>query len=123
VSAPVKSASAGDNKADVTKAVEAWAAAWARKDVKGYLAHYAKDFKTPGQTRAKWEAERRSRIDKPGTIEVKLEGISVSMNGDQATAKFRQHYKAGAFKASAGKTLDLVQHDGKWQIQQERVGG
>jgi tetratricopeptide (TPR) repeat protein len=121
--APVKAASSGDNKSDVTKAVEAWAAAWARKDVKGYLGHYAKDFKTPGQTRAKWEAERRSRIDKPGTIEVKLEGISVSVSGDQATAKFRQHYKAGAFKASAGKTLDMVQRDGKWLIQQERVGG
>ena len=120
---PAKAATGGDSKADVTKAVEAWAAAWARKDVKGYLAHYAKDFKTPGQTRAKWEAERRSRIDKPGTIEVKLEGISVSVSGDQATAKFRQHYKAGAFKASASKTLDMVQRDGKWQIQQERVGG
>ena len=26
----------------------AWAQAWSKKDVDGYLSHYAKDFKTPG---------------------------------------------------------------------------
>ena len=109
---------------DVAKAVNHWAAAWARKDVKAYLASYAKDFKVPnGASRASWEAERRARIDKPGTIEIKLDNISVKVDGDKAVARFRQHYQAGAFKASTNKTVDLVQRDGKWLIQQERVGG
>ncbi len=109
---------------DVAKVVNQWAAAWARKDVRGYLAVYAKDFKTPnGLARNKWEAERRSRIDKPGTISVKLDGMKINIDGDKATARFRQSYEAGAFKATAGKALDMVRRDGKWQIQQERVGG
>ena len=109
---------------DVTKAVNQWAAAWARKDVKAYLAVYAKDFKTPGGVpRAKWEEERRSRIDKPGSIEVKLDQIKVALDGDTAVVRFRQHYQAGAFKASASKSLDMILRDGKWLIQQERVAG
>jgi tetratricopeptide (TPR) repeat protein len=126
VAAPAKASTegAGSGQDDVAKAVNQWAAAWARKDVRGYLAVYAKDFKTPnGLARNKWEAERRSRIDKPGTISVKLDGMKISVDGDKATARFRQSYEAGAFKATAGKALDMVRRDGKWQIQQERVGG
>lgn len=120
--APTSAAKA--NPDDVTKAVNQWAAAWARKDVKAYLAVYAKDFKTPnGIPRAKWEDERRSRIEKPGTIEVRLDQIKVTLDGDTAVVRFRQHYQAGAFKASASKSLDMVLRDGKWMIQQERVAG
>lgn len=114
-------AAGGDD--EVARAVGQWAAAWAAKDVKVYLGAYARDFKTPGAVpRAEWEAERRARIDKPGKIEVRLDDIKVSVSGDNATARFRQNYKAGAFKATASKTLELVRRDGRWQILQERVG-
>ena len=101
-----------------------WASAWMRKDVKGYLAAYARDFRTPGgEARAAWESERARRIDKPGAIEVSIEQLRISVEGaERATAKFRQHYRSGTLKTSAGKTLVLVRHDGKWLIQQERVG-
>ena len=78
---------------------------------------------TPGGVaRDSWEAERARRINKPGTIQVTVENLQVSTDGDRATAKFRQHYKSGALKTSASKTLALVRRDGKWLIQQERVG-
>jgi Flp pilus assembly protein TadD len=119
-----KPAATGDSQTDIAKAVNQWAAAWAHKDVRGYLASYARDFKTPnGQARNKWEEERRSRIEKPKSIIVKLDGMKITANGDKASAHFRQHYEAGAFKATTSKTLDLIQRDGKWLIQQERVGG
>lgn len=118
------SASAKSTQDDVAKAVNQWAASWSRKDVKGYLAVYAKDFKTPGGVgRSKWEAERRSRIEKPGNIDVRLDQIKISLDGDTAVVRFRQHYQAGAFKATASKSLDMVLRDGKWMIQQERVAG
>ncbi|MCM2288869.1 MAG: tetratricopeptide repeat protein, partial [Sulfuritalea sp.] len=57
----------GDANAEITRAIELWAAAWSRKDVKAYLAAYARDFKTPGgESRAAWDAERQKRISKPG---------------------------------------------------------
>src|SRR5688500_7265052 len=45
--APEKPASAPDASAEVLKAVNAWAEAWSKKNADAYLAHYAKDFKTP----------------------------------------------------------------------------
>lgn len=114
----------GDASAEVAKAVEAWAAAWSKKDVKGYLGHYAKDFKTPGgESHAQWETERTQRINKPGAIAVDVDNLRVTMEGaDKATARFRQHYKSASFKTSSNKALALVRHDGKWRIQQERIG-
>lgn len=122
--APTKPAASGNSQDDVIKAINQWASAWARKDVRAYLSFYARDFKTPGGVaRNKWEAERRSRIDKPGKIDVRLDDMKVALNGNKATARFRQNYQAGAFKANTSKTLELILIDGKWAIQQERVGG
>lgn len=111
--------------AELSRTVEDWAAAWSRKDVKGYLGHYAADFKVPdGKSRSAWESDRRVRIEKPGAIEVKVENVKVRPAGaDRADVSFRQHYRSVGLKTSATKTLTLVKRDGRWLIQQERVGG
>ena len=120
---PAPAKASGDAKADVTAAIDQWAAAWSRKDVKTYLAAYARDFKTPGgESRTAWDAERQKRIDKPGTIQVSYENLQITVDGDAATAKFRQHYKSASLKTSSNKVLQLVKRDGKWLIVQERVG-
>ena len=115
----------GDVAGEVGKVINAWATAWSRKDVKGYLARYAKDFKVPGgANRANWEKERNQRINKPGKIDVEVDDIKVNVDGpDQVTARFRQHYKSATLSSSTTKTLILVKREGKWLIQQERVGG
>ena len=120
-SAPVKAA--GDANAEITRAIDLWAAAWSRKDVKAYLAAYASDFKTPaGESRSTWDAERQKRINKPGTIHVSYENLRIALDGDTATVKFRQHYKSASLKTSSNKVLVMMKVDGKWLIQQERVG-
>ena len=45
------------------------------------------------------------------------------MNGNKATAKFRQDYKAGGLAVSSRKTLDLVKNGDRWQIVRESTGG
>lgn len=110
-------------EAEAVAAVQSWAAAWSKKDVRAYLAHYAPDFQTPkGVPRKDWEAERRQRIDRPGRIEVGIDGVRVSIDGDKATVRFRQAYKSASLNSTTGKTLVLVRVGGKWLIQQERVG-
>jgi hypothetical protein len=108
---------------DAANAVQAWASAWSKKDVRGYLAAYAADFAPPnGLSRAAWEAERSARLTKPGAIEVGIEKLSVTLQGsDRATVKFRQNYKSANLKTSAGKTLHLVRSNGRWLIREERV--
>lgn len=110
--------------AAVIKTVQSWAAAWSRKDVKGYLACYSRDFTPPkGQNRKAWEDERNQRLSKPGEIEVKIEDLKVvGIDSNRATVKLRQNYRSANLSSSSGKTLILVWQDGKWLIQQERVG-
>lgn len=120
-------ADAGDNqnaaRQEVARTVVSWAAAWSRKDVKAYLGHYARDFSPPGrQSRAAWEAERTARVGKPGRIEVKVDNLRVALDGDTATAYFRQHYNSANLDSSGSKVLVLVKRDGRWLIRQERVG-
>ena len=123
VKAPAeKPADTSGVEADVTKALQGWASAWSRKDVKTYLGYYANDFQTPkGVARKAWETERTQRIDKPGKLQVSVDDIKVSLANDKATVRFRQNYTSATLKSSTGKTLIFVKTAGKWLIQQERV--
>ncbi len=115
-------ASSGSGK-DVEEAVRGWAAAWAAKDMGGYLGSYGKDFATPGgQSRKSWEDDRRSRIVGKSRISVKLDNLAVSVNGDKATAKFKQGYSADSLNVSSRKTLDLVKTGERWVIVRESTG-
>jgi tetratricopeptide (TPR) repeat protein len=121
---PAASTAPSNGGKEVEAAVRAWASAWASKDVKGYLASYSKEFDPPGSvSRGNWESERKVRITSKASISVKLEGLSVSVNGNKATAKFRQDYKAGGLAVSSRKTLDLVKNGDRWQIVRESTGG
>ena len=108
---------------ELLKTVHAWANAWAKKDVSGYLAHYAKDFKTPkGEARGDWEKGRKQRISAPKKIEVEIDSPKVSISGDNAASvSFRQIYRSDVIKTSGTKTLVMVKANGKWLIREERV--
>lgn len=121
--APAPTAKANAAGDDVLKAVNAWANAWERKDMKAYLGAYAADFKTPkGMPRKEWEAERSKRIaGKGGKIDVRIESPEVAIVGDSATVKFRQHYKAPGLSSSASKTLVMVRSGNRWLIKEENA--
>lgn len=106
---------------DVASAVRNWAEAWSRKDMGDYFAAYAKDF-DGGKSRKAWEQERRERITGKRSISVKVSGLKVSVNGNKATAQFRQEYKADNLSVSSGKRLDLVRNGGNWVIVKESTG-
>jgi Flp pilus assembly protein TadD/ketosteroid isomerase-like protein len=111
--------------ADILEVVNAWAKAWSAKDVDRYLAFYAREFKTPGgEARADWEMARRQRISAPKSITVTVDAPKVSVTADgQASVTFRQGYRSDVIKTAATtKTLVLARTDGRWLIQQERVG-
>jgi tetratricopeptide (TPR) repeat protein len=106
---------------DVAKAVVAWADAWSRKDMRAYLGAYASDFDTPkGMSRKAWEQEREKRIaGKGGKISVSIDTPQIVVNGDKATAKFRQRYQARGMDSTTTKTLALVRSGSKWLIKDE----
>lgn len=118
--APAKSAG-GNASDDIAKAIHAWADAWSRKDMKAYLSAYASDFDTPkGMSRKAWEQEREKRIaGKAGKISVSIDTPQININGDKATAKFRQRYQARGMDSTTTKTLALVRNGSKWLIKDE----
>ena len=101
----------------------AWANAWSSRNMASYLGAYAPNF-TPndGQSRKSWEAERKARIVPRSRIEVGINDLTVSVDGDRATAKFRQDYASDTFNVTSRKTLDLVKSGGRWLIVREVAG-
>ena len=126
-STPVASkpaAAGGEAEKEVEAAVRSWAAAWAAKDMDGYLASYGKAFDAPGnQSRKAWEEERRTRIVGKSRISVKLENLAVNVNGNKATAKFKQCYSADTLNVTSHKTLNLAKAGDRWVIVRESTGG
>lgn len=117
------SAAAADAQADVEAAVQAWAKAWSSKNMLGYLGAYAPNFTpTGGQSRKDWEADRRARIVPRSRIEVGVSDLNITVNGDRATARFRQAYNSDNLNVSSRKTLDLVRSGNRWLILRESTG-
>jgi tetratricopeptide (TPR) repeat protein len=123
-SAPPAAPDASAN-ADVENAVRAWAAAWAAQDMDRYLSAYGPDFNPGGgQSRKAWEEERHARIVGKSNISVNLENLVVHVDGQVATAKFRQIYRADNLNIRSRKTLELQRTSAsQWQIRKESVGG
>ncbi|PLK48826.1 tetratricopeptide repeat protein [Uliginosibacterium sp. TH139] len=121
--APAKPATADNDQRAVRSTVLSWAEAWSKKNTKEYLGYYARDFDVPdGKTRSAWEAERIDRVGKPGAIKVTLSELDIKLNGDRAIVRFKQNYQSASFKSASGKTLEMILRNGRWQIQQERIG-
>ena len=121
---PVEKPAEKPATADIVQVVNAWAQAWSKKDTDAYLAHYARDFKTPkGEPRAQWEKDRRARIAAPKSISVSVASPKVTMaDADHARVTFRQTYRSEVFKGASMKTMEMVKSpDGRWLIQQERT--
>jgi tetratricopeptide (TPR) repeat protein len=107
---------------DVESAVQAWADAWSRRDMRDYLAAYTRNFSGTSKSRKEWEEDRRSRIMSKRSISVGLSDLKTEVQGDKATVQFRQDYRADTLKVSGRKTLELVRSNGRWLIQKESTG-
>lgn len=109
---------------EVLKTLNDWAKAWSSRNASGYLAMYAKDFKTPNnEPRSSWEQQRRDRISKPQPIVVTVSNPKVKLQDDtHATVSFIQSYRSGALKSTTLKSLEMTKNKGLWQIQSEQTG-
>ena len=122
--AAAKPVATANSVADVESAVKSWAAAWSKRDMQGYFAAYAPDYVGKSGSRKAWEQNRRDRIASRQSIKVDISNLHVTVNGDKATAQFRQRYESDALSNTSSKTLQLVKSsNGRWVIQQESGGG
>lgn len=114
-----KPAPAISEQESVLSAISSWSRAWASRDMDGYLNAYAPGFKGAAKSHAAWAAERKIRIMGKSSIQVTVEQPVVQVQGDTATAKFRQIYVGGAVQSDGMKTLAFKKAGAKWQITNE----
>lgn len=122
--APAPTPAASSNpEADVQAAVQAWAKAWSSKNMSSYLGAYAANF-TPsgGQSRSAWESDRKARIVPRNKIAVDISDLDVTVDGDRASARFRQDYASDTLSVTSRKTLDMVKSGNRWLIVRESTG-
>ncbi len=114
---------AADPAMAATAAVEAWARAWATKDVERYLDSYSADFRpSSGLSFDAWRARRRARLARPGVVELHLSALEVEILApDRAIARFDQAYATSGYQDRVRKQLELVQQDQEWKIVREEI--
>ena len=113
---------ADDAGQEVTAAVEAWRSAWAARDAQRYLAAYAADFRpAEGSSHEAWVAQRKDRLRNARGLRVQVEQLDVSVDGDRATARFLQRYRAGALDDQVRKRLVFMRGADGWKIAEESI--
>jgi tetratricopeptide (TPR) repeat protein len=121
---PPPAPAAGDaDQQSAADLLNAWAKAWAGKDVDGYLSYYGADFQPDsGDTRAQWEAQRRERLAKPAHITVRLSGIQASrVDAHSLQVDFVQEYLSDTVKDKVRKSVQLSDSSGSWKIVRESI--
>ena len=94
-----------------------WAAAWTSHDVDRYMSFYGPDFNPPKGGKARWIAERRRLVGKPGTIRVTLSNIQThALTDTRVETSFDQAYASAGFKDTMHKTLVWDRVGSEWKI-------
>ncbi len=88
----------------VTARVNDWASAWRHKDYDNYMKFYADNF-TPEAplTKDEWQAQRKKRLATSGKINLEINNLQVTCDGDKAKAEFDQDYSVTTYKLQKAK--------------------
>ena len=90
------------------------------KDLNRYYSFYGDAFGPLKANKAKWMADRKRLVTKPGDISVSLEDIkSKTVSPTRAETTFRQVYKSSNFNDQMVKTLTWDRVGSDWVIVKE----
>ncbi|MDD9806172.1 MAG: tetratricopeptide repeat protein [Gammaproteobacteria bacterium] len=112
-----------DGDALIAASIERWARAWAGKDLDGYFASYAPDYRPrAGADHESWRRQRRERILGPRRISVEISNLAIRDNdGDSAQVVFQQAYRSNLLASTVIKRMSLQNTGDGWKITRERV--
>ena len=123
---PASNGSADENtpkskdELEIELAVKKWIQALSNKNIETYFSSYASEFTPPdGTTRQAWEKKRKFEISHDGNPAIKASYLTISPNGNQASAVFTQIKVGEGNKQTMLKALDLVEKSGRWLIVRE----
>ncbi len=122
VAAPAAaSAPEARSSSEISNALEAWRAAWSKRDVEAYLGFYAPGFVPSNDgDRDAWKEKRKAVLGRAVDISVEVSELSVAMpDATHATATFRQTYRSANYRDVVTKTLQWERVGDRWLIVRE----
>lgn len=111
-------------KTDISLAIASWLDAWSNKDPENYLGAYADSYvpEKKGESRSEWAEAKKKRLLALKDVSVTHAGLNITVDGDRATVKFIQDYRAGKSHSSTDKILLMIKEEGQWRILKEQIG-
>ncbi len=109
-----------DENANVAATINKWAQAWSDKNLDEYFSIYINNFKpAKGLSHKAWEEQRRKRISKPTTINIKISKLKIKTHHESAEATFEQLYVANGKSIVTNKKLLMKRVNKNWYIFKE----
>lgn len=131
---------------EVTNVVKDWASASSQKNADNFLRFYSDKFEpSPTLTRAAWESQTRNKMSKSGKVDMSIQNIKVTCEGDKANAQFDLNSTTTTYKLkkevnpatgcevcnmkripikgptkNVNKALDFERTAGQWKITKEQ---
>ncbi len=106
---------------EVRQTLEAWRAAWAKRDVDAYFGFYAPNFvPSTGGDREAWMDRRKRLMERAADISVEVADLTVTQpDATRATAVFKQTYRSANYRDIVTKTLEWARVGNRWMITRE----
>ena len=121
VAKPADSVAEAAGGEEVKTALEAWRAAWSKRDVEAHMNFYAPGFvSSTGGDREAWRERRRAVISRAVDISVEVTDLTVALSDTtHATSTFKQTYRSAGYRDVVTKTLQWVRVGERWLINRE----
>lgn len=104
---------------EVRGMVDGWLAAWTSKNINRYGRYYSKDFQAMNMDLTGWLKYKNGLNQQYGYINVGVDNLSISVNGNKSRVTFLQTYKSSGLSDVGFKELQLVREGGEWKIFRE----
>jgi uncharacterized protein (TIGR02246 family) len=105
----------------IKRLISRWRKAWQEKDLKGYMAAYARDFSSLGLDRDGWRRHKSDLNRKCRRIHIEVRNLRIQLlSSDTAIVRFDQEYSSDRHYDNGRKTIQLVKRDGRWRIKTEK---
>jgi Tfp pilus assembly protein PilF/ketosteroid isomerase-like protein len=104
---------------DVRNLINKWLKSWKSDDMKTYRGCYASNFQSKGMNLNEWVSHKTNVRQKSKKINISIDKLQISVDGNIATAVFTQHYSSAILKYSGKKQLELRKINDEWKIYRE----
>jgi outer membrane protein, adhesin transport system len=104
---------------DVGKLVNKWLVSWKSGDMKTYRSCYASDFQSKEKNLDAWVSYKTNVYQKSKNVNINIDNLQISAEGNIATAVFTQDYSSSILKDLGTKTLELRKINDEWAIYRE----